>query len=159
MSTPKPVNFQGQPPPSRERTFASIALASIALAEMTFDLPNEHPLAQYIQLCRTHQELPFVSRRIRSIAQTLQVRAAAVQHTTAACCCCTTYYSCLLLLYNILQLLAAAVQHTAAACDAQPCINAQVLLLLLLLLLLPTVILMSRSVSALALALALQGDA
>lgn len=68
MSAPKPVNFQGEAPPCRQET-----LASIVLAEMTFDFPNEHPLAQYIQLCRTHQELPLVSRRIRNVARLLQV--------------------------------------------------------------------------------------
>ena len=68
MSAPKPVNFQGETQPSHQET-----LASSVLAEMTFDFPNEHPLAQYIQLCRTHQELPLVSRRIRNIARLLQV--------------------------------------------------------------------------------------
>jgi hypothetical protein len=40
---------------------------------MTFDLPNEHPLARHISMCRAHNQLPLITRPIRDIERTLQV--------------------------------------------------------------------------------------
>jgi hypothetical protein len=40
---------------------------------MTFDLPNEHPLARHVQMCRDRGELPLVMRPIREIERTMQV--------------------------------------------------------------------------------------
>ena len=40
---------------------------------MVFDLPNEHPLAQHISLCRAHNQLPLITRPIRDIERMLQV--------------------------------------------------------------------------------------
>jgi hypothetical protein len=43
------------------------------LAEMTFHLPNEHPLARHVQMCRDQGELPLVMRPIREIERSMQV--------------------------------------------------------------------------------------
>jgi hypothetical protein len=44
---------------------------------MAFELPNEHALARYLQLCRKHSELPLVLRPIRDIEHMTRVGAAA----------------------------------------------------------------------------------
>ena len=49
------------------------ALIDMNFAEMTFDLPNEHPLARHMQMCRLHGELPLVARPIRDIEDMMQV--------------------------------------------------------------------------------------
>ena len=48
-------------------------LIDMNFAEMTFDLPNEHPLARHMQMCRLHGELPLVARPIRDIEDMMQV--------------------------------------------------------------------------------------
>jgi hypothetical protein len=40
---------------------------------MVFELPDEHPLAQHVRMCRSHSELPLISRPIRDIERLLQV--------------------------------------------------------------------------------------
>jgi hypothetical protein len=40
---------------------------------MAFDLPNEHPLARHMSMCRAHNQLPLITRPILDIERTLQV--------------------------------------------------------------------------------------
>jgi hypothetical protein len=43
------------------------------LAEMTFTLPECHPLALYVQSCRLHNETPLVSRPVQYVERMMEV--------------------------------------------------------------------------------------